>query len=200
MQKKLILASGSPRRRELLSEAGFTFEVMAADADETVTSKNPEAVVKELSGKKAEAVYKKLKTEGKSGDIVVLGADTIVAGEDMILGKPVNREDAARMIWNLQGKSHFVYTGVSLFWEDQEGNLQTSTFADKTEVVFYSMTEEEILGYTASGECDDKAGSYAIQGLAMKFIEKIHGDYHNVVGLPVARVYQELRKLQLVVS
>lgn len=195
MKKKLILASASPRRKELLAQAGFSFQVLAANADENITEKDPEMLVKKLSERKASASMELWKRLGNSAaDAVLLGADTIVVQNHGILGKPVSREDAADMIRKLQGNIHSVYTGVTLLWVDEKEIPHKITFAEKTQVEFYPMTEKEILEYTATGECDDKAGSYAVQGLGMKYIRKIDGDYHNVVGLPVAAVYQAMRK------
>lgn len=195
MKKKLILASASPRRKELLAQAGFSFQVLAANADENITEKDPEMLVKKLSERKASASMELWKKLGNSAaDAVLLGADTIVVQNHGILGKPVSREDAADMIRKLQGNMHSVYTGVTLLWVDEKEIPHKITFVEKTQVEFYPMTEREILEYTATGECDDKAGSYAVQGLGMKYIRKIDGDYHNVVGLPVAAVYQAMRK------
>lgn len=198
MKKKLILASASPRRKELLAQAGFSFQVLAANADENIAETEPEHIVKKLSERKASAAMNLWKEQGNLADVaVILGADTIVVQDHMILGKPSSREDAAAMLHKLQGKSHSVYTGVTLIWVNEDAQLQQITLAEKTEVEFYSMTDEEILEYTATGECDDKAGAYAIQGLAMKYIRKIDGDYHNVVGLPVAAIYQTMRECGL---
>ncbi|MCI7097962.1 MAG: Maf family protein [Lachnospiraceae bacterium] len=195
MKKNLILASASPRRRELLAQAGFSFQILATNADENITESVPEQVVKELSQRKAAASMELWEQQGNSSDeIIVLGADTIVVQDHAILGKPADRESAKAMLRKLQGNTHEVYTGVTLLWLDQKKQLEQVTFAEKTTVVFYPMTEEEILEYTESGECDDKAGAYAIQGLGMKYIRKIDGDYHNVVGLPVAAIYQAMRE------
>lgn len=195
MKKNLILASASPRRRELLTQAGFSFQVLAANADEKTAETDPEQMVKELSGRKAGAAMELWEKQGNSPDqIVVLGADTIVVQDGVILGKPADREDAKVMLRKLQGNTHDVYTGVTLLWLDQKKQPQQITFAEKTTVEFYPMTEEEIQEYTETGECDDKAGAYAVQGLGMKYIRRIDGDYHNVVGLPVAAVYQVMRE------
>ncbi len=198
MKKKLILASASPRRREILTQAGFSFQILVANADENIAEKEPEQMVKKLSERKASAAFKLWKEQGNPvNEALILGADTIVAQNHMILGKPASRKAAADMLRKLQGKSHNVYTGVTLIWENEQAQQQQITFAEKTEVEFYSMTDEEILEYTATGECDDKAGAYAIQGLAMKYIRRIDGDYHNVVGLPAAAIYQAVRECGL---
>lgn len=195
MRKNLILASASPRRKELLAQAGFPFQVLAANADEKIMETDPEQMVKELSERKAGAAMELWEKQGNSSDqIIVLGADTIVVQDHIILGKPADRESAKNMLRKLQGNTHEVYTGVTLLWLDQKKQLEQITFAEKTVVEFYPMTEEEILEYTGTGECDDKAGAYAIQGLGMKYIRKIDGDYHNVVGLPVAAIYRAMRE------
>lgn len=200
MKKQLILASGSPRRRELLAEAGFSFQIFTAGADESLTDLIPEEMVKVLSARKASAAMDKWTAEGHSpAEVVVLGADTIVVNGNRILGKPKDREDARNTLKALQGRNHQVFTGVTLIWKDAGGSLCQTSFAEKTEVVFYEMSEAEIDAYVNTGECDDKAGSYGIQGLAMKYIEKIDGDYHNVVGLPVGRLYQTLKQYKLTV-
>lgn len=199
MKKQLILASGSPRRRELLAQAGFTFQIFTAGADESLTDLIPEEMVKELSARKADAAMEKWIREGHSSEaVVILGADTIVVDGNQILGKPKDREDARATLKMLQGRNHQVFTGVTLIWYDADGQRCQISFAEKTEVVFYRMSEEEIETYVATGECDDKAGSYGIQGLAMKYIEKIDGDYHNVVGLPVGKLYQVMRSYGLI--
>lgn len=198
MKKKLILASASPRRKELLAQAGFFFQVFPANADEHIQESCPEEMVKKLSERKADAAMEMWeKKKGGLEEILVLGADTIVVQEGRILGKPSDRLEAAAMLRRLQGRSHSVYTGVTLLWMDATRQLEQITFAEKTDVTFYPMTEKEIQDYIATGECDDKAGAYAIQGLAMKYIRKIDGDYHNVVGLPVAAIYQTLQKRSL---
>lgn len=198
MKKKLILASASPRRKELLAQAGVSFQILAANADENIAETEPEKLVKTLSERKACAAMDMWKKQGcPAGEVLVLGADTVVVQDQAILGKPASRSDASAMLSRLQGNIHSVYTGVTMVWLDEGGQLQQITFAEKTEVEFYPMTDQEILEYTATGECDDKAGAYAIQGLAMKYIRKIDGDYHNVVGLPVAAIYQAIRRCGL---
>lgn len=198
MKKKLVLASGSPRRKEILSQAGFSFRVLPVDADESLENCNPEEMVQILAGRKAAACMELLKkTEGNADNLLVLGADTVVVYDNTILGKPVDREDAADTLRNLQGKCHSVYTGFSLIWLDDQNQIQNAVSAEKTSVHFYPMSEEEIHFYVNTGECDDKAGSYAIQGIGMRYIEKIEGDYHNVVGLPLGRLYQTLKSNHL---
>ncbi|MDY2628556.1 MAG: Maf family protein [Lachnospiraceae bacterium] len=198
MRKKLILASASPRRKALLTQAGFDFQILAANADENIAEKEPEQMVQMLSQRKAGASMDVWQKQGNAADdILVLGADTIVVQDHTILGKPGSRKEAADMLRKLQGTAHSVYTGVTLLWKNDRMETERITFAEKTTVEFYPMSEEEILEYTETGECDDKAGAYAIQGLAMKYIRKIDGDYHNVVGLPVAAIYQAMREYGL---
>ena len=187
--KDIILASASPRRRELLTQAGFVFTVKVSDAEEIITEKEPDKIVRELAFLKAKAVA------ASEEDALVISADTIVAAEGKGLGKPHSREEAFSMLSMLQGKTHQVYTGVALFTKKAEKETQ-KVFAEKTEVTFYPMTEKEIWDYIDTGEPMDKAGAYGIQGRAAVYVEKICGDYNNVVGLPVARLYQELKRNQ----
>jgi septum formation protein len=187
---KYILASASPRRKELLETAGYTIEVLPSEVEEVITSKNPKEIVMSLALQKANDVVKKVE---KENEFLVIGADTIVVLEDKILGKPSSRENASEMLSSLQGKNHEVYTGVALLYSRQ-GIIETLNFAEKAEVFMYPMTETEIKEYVASGEPDDKAGAYAIQGKAMKYVERICGDYQTIVGLPVARIYQEIKR------
>lgn len=181
------MASASPRRKELLGQLGLDFEICVSDVEEIVTQKEPAKVVEELSAQKAEAVFRKTQ-----GDVLVIGADTVVALEGEILGKPADEQDACRMLDSLQGREHRVYTGVTLYF--REGAREWSkTFSEGTSVYFYPMSREEIAWYVSTKEPMDKAGSYGIQGLGGRFVEKICGDYNNVVGLPTARLYRELQ-------
>lgn len=181
----LVLASQSPRRAEILRQAGIPFTVRAAPVDETpLDGEKPEAYVQRLAGMKALAV--------PSGpNEVILGADTTVVIDGQMLGKPVDAADAARMLTLLSGRRHEVLTGVCI----KHGVEVVEDWA-VTAVWFLPMTEQEIAAYVASGEPMDKAGAYAIQGLASKFIEKIEGCYFNVVGLPIALVYRRLNQKQ----
>ncbi|MEQ1727212.1 MAG: Maf family protein [Vicinamibacterales bacterium] len=179
---RLILASASPRRAELLTLAGYRFEVLSADIDEGVRpGEAAEDYVQRLATEKARAVLDRTKAQGD--DVLVLGADTTVVVENEILGKPEDDQDSARMVRLLAGRPHRVLTGVSLCsrW------LQLDA-VDETLVFFQPMTEQEVAWYVASGEGRDKAGAYAIQGLASRFIPRIDGSHSNVVGLPVAVV------------
>ena len=187
-----ILASASPRRRELLRQIELPFEVSPSEADENIERETPELLVEELSRRKCAEVGNRI-----GGECLVLGADTVVALGDQVLGKPGTEERAAEMLRMLSGKAHKVCTGVTL-GEFREGKLQRqTTFSEVTEVFLYPLSEGEIREYIASGEPMDKAGAYGIQGRFAKFVKKIYGDYNNVVGLPAARVYQEIKKLGL---
>ena len=238
MQKKqnvrLVLASASPRRRELLSQIGLEFTVMPSTKEENAKATEAGALVQELSRQKAEDIWEQLSggqqnpdanqeqisdaNQGQNPDanqgqisdanqkqisgemrepnldgkrqpeLLVIGADTVVCCEGKILGKPHSREAAAEMLTALQGRSHEVYTGVTLYSQSE-----AVTFFECTQVEFYPMTEAEISDYIDSKEPMDKAGAYGIQGLGARFVKGIRGDYNNVVGLPVGRLYQELK-------
>ena len=187
-EMRIILASASPRRRELLSQLGVEFEVCPSQGEDKITEVLPERAVMELAQQKAAEIA--VKTEG---DAWILGADTVVVYDQKILGKPKDAEDAKRMLCMLQDKKHQVYTGVCI-WKKENGTEDVRCFFEKTDVVFYPMTEEEIDQYVATGEPMDKAGSYGIQGVGGLYVREIHGDYNNVVGLPIARLYHELKK------
>lgn len=187
--KRIILASQSPRRRELLTQIGLKFEVIPSTVEEVITSINPVEVVQELAQQKARDVANVAAKETPKESLLVIGADTIVVYEGKILGKPEDKEDAVRMLAMLQGKEHSVYTGVALLSGEQE-----IIFAEETRVQMCPMTPEEIAWYVNTGEPMDKAGAYGIQGLCARFVRQIQGDYNNVVGLPVGRIYQELKK------
>ena len=212
---RIILASGSPRRLELMHQAGFEVEVIPSHADENVSGGTPEEIVRCLSKRKAEDVVRYLLQnkadnaagvilQAKTGEqpsgkiqqisILVLGADTIVARDADILGKPSSPEEAAATLRSLSGRSHDVYTGVTLA-EIKDGVIgREETFSVRTKVYFCSLTEEEIQKYVATGDPMDKAGSYGIQGSFARYVEKIEGDYYNVVGLPVSAVYHRLKE------
>lgn len=208
---RLVLASASPRRRELLSQIGLEFTVMPSTKEENAKTTEAGALVQELSRQKAVDIWEQLSgDQGQNPDadqeqiseetqepnlngkrqpeLLVIGADTVVCCEGKILGKPHSREAAAEMLTALQGRSHEVYTGVTLYSQSE-----TVTFFECTQVEFYPMTEVEISEYIDSKEPMDKAGAYGIQGLRARFVKDIRGDYNNVVGLPVGRLYQELK-------
>ena len=208
---RLVLASASPRRRELLSQIGLEFTVMPSTKEENAKTTEAGALVQELSRQKAVDIWEQLSGgQGQNPDadqeqiseetqepnlngkrqpeLLVIGADTVVCCEGKILGKPHSREAAAEMLTALQGRSHEVYTGVTLYSQSE-----TVTFFECTQVEFYPITEVEISEYIDSKEPMDKAGAYGIQGLGARFVKGIRGDYNNVVGLPVGRLYQELK-------
>ena len=208
---RLVLASASPRRRELLSQIGLEFTVMPSTKEENAKTTVAGALVQELSRQKAVDIWEQLSGgQGQNPDadqeqisektqepnlngkrqpeLLVIGADTVVCCEGKILGKPHSREAAAEMLTALQGRSHEVYTGVTLYSQSE-----AVTFFECTQVEFYPMTEAEISEYIDSKEPMDKAGAYGIQGLGARFVKDIRGDYNNVVGLPVGRLYQELK-------
>lgn len=201
MKRKIILASASPRRRELLTQIGFDFTVMPSDVEENPASTLPQDIVIELSKEKARDVWEKTENsnlgEGDSTDYLVISADTVVAIDGEILGKPEDEADAARMLELLSGKEHQVYTGVTLVWIDEEGKQKEYSFYVCTNVVMYRMSRAQILTYVQSGEPMDKAGAYGVQGKAAAFIKAIRGEYSNVVGLPVGRLYQEMKAWEL---
>lgn len=191
--RKIILASASPRRKELLYKAGVVFDVIPSTGEEIITSTEPDKVVEELSLTKARAVSVELTEDFPKGTLVI-GADTIVACDGCILGKPADEEDAVHMLLKLQGNTHQVHTGVTVLIKEDNGFLE-HTFSECTDVTFYPVSEEEIRSYVHTGEPMDKAGSYGIQGLFGIYVKGICGDYNNVVGLPAARLFYEMKKL-----
>jgi septum formation protein len=221
MKHQIILASGSPRRLELLQQIGINPIVIKSRVEEQITQTNPALVVEELSRQKSIDVAAHLEeyliensltdmTAGLSetnidpvpvfnaSQALVLGADTVVACDGNILGKPHSHDEAFRMIQLLQGRSHQVFTGVTLVIPGADISSSTIiTFHEKTEVHVAAMSEPEIRAYAESSEPMDKAGAYGIQGSFGKFIDRIEGDYYNVVGLPLARVYAAIRKLEV---
>ncbi|MCI9463166.1 MAG: septum formation protein Maf [Lachnospiraceae bacterium] len=193
---KIILASASPRRKELLKQAGLSFKTMPSTKEEKITKELPSEIVEELSYQKAVDICGQLAGTMKE-DFVVIGADTIVSSWNKVMGKPKDKEEAFDMLWELQGKSHQVYTGVTLAWKYQDEPAMFYTFNECTDVTVFPMTEEEIEKYIDSKEPMDKAGAYAIQGRFAAYVQGICGDYANVVGLPVGRLYQEMKKREL---
>lgn len=185
---KLILASGSPRRKELLEMTGLKFEVVTSEADENVPEDtDPGVAALILSERKALAVARLDRCRGS----VVIGADTIVSLDGRKFGKPKNEDDAYRMLSALSDRTHTVYTGVAIVNSD----LTVNRFVEATEVHFYPLSDKQIRDYIATGEYSDKAGGYAIQGGGAVFISGIIGDYYNVMGLPIGRLMQEIRKI-----
>ena len=190
-KSKIILASGSPRRKELLLQIGIVPEIIVSHVEEKITSDVPAEVVMSLAEQKAVDVAKEM-PEGT----VILGSDTVVAADGKILGKPKSHEEAYEMIRRLAGRSHQVYTGVCLVKKGPEGEADTVvSFYDETDVNVSPMTEKEIREYADSEEPMDKAVSYAVQGFFARYIDGLKGSYANVMGLPVHLVYQELKKL-----
>jgi septum formation protein len=183
--QNLILASSSPRRKELLENLQLKFEVSSSDVDETFEpGMLPEKVVMELASRKAESVAR------KNPASFVIGSDTIVFADGLILGKPGGRGEAFDMLSRLSGRVHSVYTGVSII-TPQKSKVE---FFEKTDVEFWELTDDEKSAYIESGEPFDKAGSYGIQGLGATLVKRINGDYFAVVGLPLSRTARELKK------
>lgn len=182
---KLILASQSPRRKELMQLLQYPFDIVPSDFDEaSIAAETPTDYVQTLALEKAKTVQKTM----QENDVIVIGADTIVVQHNRIFGKPKDAQEVVAMLRQLSGDTHHVYTAVALVT-----NESIHTFYEKTDVTFYSLMDEEIQAYIKTKEPFDKAGSYGIQGYGALFVEKIHGDYFNVVGLPIARLKRELR-------
>ncbi|MDD5900095.1 MAG: Maf family protein [Lachnospiraceae bacterium] len=190
MKYRIILASGSPRRREILTQIGAEYEVVVSDCDETTSCTEPSELVKELSNKKAAAV-----AESVQGPAVIIGADTVVAYDKVILGKPKDRADAKRMLTLLSGQIHQVYTGVSLMIKEENGEERIIIFDECSEVEVETLTDRQTEEYLNTEEGTDKAGSYAVQGIFAAHIKGIKGDYYNIVGLPVAGIYRRLYEI-----
>jgi septum formation protein len=188
---ELILASASPRRKELLEKIGLPFTVQPAMGEERITQKSPAAVVMELSRQKAEEI-----AAAQTEDCIIIGADTVVARGEKIMGKPKDAADAKQMLRSIADDCHQVYTGVTLI---RTGAYpQSVTFQEKTDVCLYPISDAELDAYIASGDPMDKAGAYGIQGDFAIYVKRIAGDYYNVVGLPIGRVYQELKRMLFV--
>lgn len=211
--EKIILASQSPRRQEILSLGEYEYEVCVSSAEEQIPPEElenltPQELVEKLARVKAEDVYrrncsknmKKSTTDNQAADsveeITVIGADTVVAVDGCVLGKPKTEDEAKQMLARLSGRTHDVFTGVCILWTDSDTQeeIHGNTFHCHTKVTFYPMTEEEIDNYVATGDCMDKAGAYGIQSGAAKYIQGIEGDYLNVVGLPLSKIYHVLRE------
>ena len=198
-QMRIVLASASPRRRELLEQVGIEFEVITSQVEEVYTSTEPAEIVKELAVLKAFDI-----AQVQEGNCVVIGADTVVVHDGKILGKPKDEEEAFEMLSALQGKSHEVYTGVALVncketeinGEELETTFELINHAINTTVYVMPMSPAEIKAYIATGEPMDKAGAYGIQGRFAAFIEGIEGDYYNVMGLPISYVYGALKLIE----
>ena len=202
---KIYLASKSPRRRELMTQIGLEFEVMVSYRDEIIAGNVPEDIVKELSMQKAYEIERVLlkETEGKLLEkhteegyegVIIIGADTVVSHDEVVLGKPLDEEDARRMLKLLSGDTHIVSTGVTIIAINKE-ERRVFNFAENTEVSMYEISDTEIKSYIETKEPMDKAGSYGIQGIGAKFIKGVNGDYNNVVGLPIGKIYQTIKLL-----
>ena len=188
---ELILASASPRRKELLEKIGLPFTVQPAMGEERITQKSPAAVVMELSRQKAEEI-----AAAQTEDCIIIGADTVVAKGEKIMGKPKDEADAKQMLRSIADDCHQVYTGVTLIRTG--AHPQSATFQEETDVFLYPISDAELDAYIASGDPMDKAGAYGIQGDFAIYVKRIAGDYYNVVGLPIGRVYQELKRMLFV--
>lgn len=215
---KWILASKSPRRKELFEQMEVPFEICPSTGDENITTSDPEKAVVQLAEQKAQEVallYMNIMDAQMSSTVqwmmeernqdfnkemnqkvdgyMVVGADTIVVHEGEILGKPKDKEQAEAMLEKLSGKTHQVYTGVCQILMTEKG-MESHSFFEKTDVTFHRLRYSEIQSYVKSGDCYDKAGGYGIQGKFALYVKKIDGDYNNVVGLPISKLYQETRR------
>lgn len=190
---KFVLASNSPRRREILRELHYDFEVLTADFDESsVSLEDPAQGVQELAKGKASAAAETF----KNGETTLfLGSDTVVVLDGAVMGKPADEEDAFRMLRALSGRTHTVYTGVAAAVTENGAIASVETFVSATDVTFFDLSDEEIRAYITTGEPMDKAGAYGIQGLGCTLVEGIRGDYLTVVGLPAAKTARLLKKL-----
>lgn len=188
----IILASASPRRVELLKQAGFTFTVVPSNTKEESTEVSPDKIVEELALQKADEVYRRLKNEYNGRDYMVIGADTIVFYNGEILGKPHDEQEAFDMLKLLSDRTHQVFTGISII-SRTHNEKQISLLHERTDVTFYPISDYELKEYITTGDCFDKAGAYGIQGAFAVHIRKIEGDYNNVVGLPIAKLYQSIK-------
>ena len=210
MKKRIILGSASPRRKELLEQIGIKFEIVVSDAEEHYESTRPDEIVRELALMKAEQVAEEVKRREKEGvgedyllrsetgearlrNLLILGADTVVVRDGEILGKPSGAEEAFEMLKSLKGRAHQVYTGIAVLDFDGNAERHTVSHAEETKVFVHAMTDEEIRSYIAAGESLDKAGAYGVQGRFAAYIDRIEGDYYNVVGLPVAYLYHAVK-------
>jgi len=188
MYKRIILASGSPRRQQLLEQAGIPHEVLVSGADETVTG-TPREQVEELALRKANAVLPLV--DNSQGETIIIAADTLVFINGEVLGKPQNHNEAFEMLKKLQGNAHQVYTGVALLCVSSG---EVMVFADVADVFFRPLCDEEILAYIATGEPFDKAGAYGIQEKGATLVDRINGDFYTVMGLPISKVCTALKK------
>jgi len=191
---QVILASGSPRRKEIMELMGIPYKVVTEDVEEITQETNPSDMVQALAKLKSVAVASKLEKAGQYDKLIIISADTMVFYQDHALGKPKNEEDAFHMLQMLSDDVHEVYTGVSIVILDKSLLQENLSFAVGTKVYVHPLTKEQILDYIATGEPMDKAGAYAIQGQFGIYIKEIVGDYYNVVGFPIAKIYDTLMK------
>lgn len=188
---KLILASGSQRRRELMTMCGYDYEIMVSNADESIAEQDPHEFVSKLAERKAVEVFERYSMlSGGETEICVVGADTIVVYNDEIIGKPTDKEDAERILKTLSGQTHVVYTGVAVVTA-QGVQCEVS----RSEVTFCTLTDAEIRDYIRSGEPMDKAGAYGIQGAFGMFVERINGNYFTIIGMPLPVLYRMLKNI-----
>ena len=199
---KIVLASSSPRRKELLELVGVQFDIWPSDKEEEVSSDIPEEICTSLSRQKALDVASSIRTYNElhrdlttEGDILVIGADTIVVKDGKVLGKPKDEGDAARMLKLLSGSTHSVFTGVTFVFMSASGRAGEHTFSEETKVSFYPLDDAQIQYYLANYDALDKAGAYGIQSGAAAFVKSVEGDFYNVVGLPIARILHELNQI-----
>ncbi len=191
---RLILASVSPRRRDLLQALGLSFDIQPSTIDEIMDHElKPEQLVLNLARQKTEDVFTSISQKSHSERLLVLGADTIVVLDGKFLGKPIDQEDAVSMLKRLSGRHHEVYTGVWLIVRELDGSTQASNSCEKSMVHFRALDEREMTAYVATGEPMDKAGAYALQGIGAALVEKIEGSHTNIVGLPIPNVVSLLR-------
>lgn len=191
-QIPIILASASPRRSELLKQAGFSFTVVPSTIEETRTETVPGQLAEDLAFQKANDVYETVKGNYTDQDFMVIGADTIVYYDGEVLGKPADEQEAFDMLKLLSDRTHQVYTGLVIILK-KDGEKQIHLLHERTDVTFYPISDEELKDYIATGDPLDKAGAYGIQGAFAVHVKEIKGDYNNVVGLPIARLYQTIR-------
>lgn len=194
MSRRIILASASPRRRELLAQIGIDFEIMVSQKEEALNETDPRKVCIKEADIKASDIAEQAEKKYPGENILVIGADTVVASEEKVLGKPHSREEAGEMLRGLSGREHQVYTGVCVICLPEGAK---TCFAEETDVEVGPLTEEDIEDYLNTGEPFDKAGAYGIQGYFARYVVQIRGDYNNVVGLPVGRLFRECLKREL---
>lgn len=197
---KIVLASASPRRKMLLEQIGLEFDICPSNKEEIISSTIPKDVCVELSKQKAEDIASGIIAYNNAHkdivtpqNILIIGADTIVSIDNKILGKPSSYDDAKNMLKTLSDNTHTVYTGVTIVIVDKDGKTGEYSFFEGTDVTFYPLSDDEIDEYIKTGEPMDKAGAYGIQGIFAKHVKCINGDFNNVVGLPLARLYQEIK-------